>query len=142
MIYHDVKKASFRGFFCYNSLMTVTSYDPKQASINPDIELTDAAASKIKDLISEENKPDLHLRVFISGGGCSGFQYGFTFDETPQEGDQTIAKDDVEVWIDPISLQYLSGAEIDYKEDYTGEQFIIHNPNAVTTCSCGSSFGI
>lgn len=101
---------------------------------------TDAAASKVKSLIEEENNNNLKLRVFISGGGCSGFQYGFTFDENIQEGDTQITKDDVMLLIDPMSFQYLVGAEIDYKEDLEGAQFVIKNPNATTTCGCGSSF--
>ncbi len=101
---------------------------------------TDAAASKVKSLIEEENNNNLKLRVFISGGGCSGFQYGFTFDENIQEGDTQVTKDDVMLLIDPMSFQYLVGAEIDYKEDLEGAQFVIKNPNATTTCGCGSSF--
>ena len=101
---------------------------------------TDAAASKVKSLIEEENNNNLKLRVFISGGGCSGFQYGFTFDENIQEGDTQITKDDVMLLIDPMSFQYLVRAEIDYKEDLEGAQFVIKNPNATTTCGCGSSF--
>tara|TARA_Y100000590_G_scaffold470236_1_gene662997 strand:+ start:4973 stop:5344 length:372 start_codon:yes stop_codon:yes gene_type:complete len=101
---------------------------------------TNAAASKVKSLIEEENNNNLKLRVFISGGGCSGFQYGFTFDENIQEGDTQITNDDVMLLIDPMSFQYLVGAEIDYKEDLEGAQFVIKNPNATTTCGCGSSF--
>jgi iron-sulfur cluster insertion protein len=101
---------------------------------------TDAAADKVKGLIAEENNPDLMLRVFISGGGCSGFQYGFTFDETINDGDTEVEKNGVKLLIDPMSFQYLVGAEIDYKEDLEGARFVIRNPNATTTCGCGSSF--
>jgi iron-sulfur cluster insertion protein len=101
---------------------------------------TDAAAAKVKNLIEEEKNPNLKLRVFISGGGCSGFQYGFTFDEAINDGDTTVENDGVTLLIDPMSFQYLVGAEIDYKEDLQGSQFVIRNPNAATTCGCGSSF--
>jgi iron-sulfur cluster insertion protein len=101
---------------------------------------TDAAALKVKDLIEEEDNPNLMLRIFISGGGCSGFQYGFTFDENINEGDTLVEKCGVKLLIDPMSFQYLSGAEIDYTEDLEGAQFVIRNPNATTTCGCGSSF--
>jgi iron-sulfur cluster insertion protein len=101
---------------------------------------TDAAADKVKSLIEEEGNPDLKLRVFVSGGGCSGFQYGFTFDEVINEDDTAMEKNGVTLLIDPMSFQYLIGAEIDYKDDISGAQFVIKNPNAVTTCGCGSSF--
>jgi iron-sulfur cluster insertion protein len=101
---------------------------------------TDAAAAKVGELIREEENPDLKLRVFISGGGCSGFQYGFTFDENVEEGDSQVVNQGVTLVIDPMSVQYLMGAEIDYKEDLQGAQFIIRNPNATTTCGCGQSF--
>jgi len=101
---------------------------------------TDAAAAKVKDLLIEENNPELRLRVFVQGGGCSGFQYGFTFDESVNEDDTTIEKNGVQLLIDPMSFQYLVGAEIDYKDDLEGAQFVIRNPNATTTCGCGSSF--
>jgi iron-sulfur cluster insertion protein len=101
---------------------------------------TDAAASKVSELIEEEQNPGLKLRVFISGGGCSGFQYGFTFDENIEDGDSQVVNQGVTLVIDPMSVQYLMGAEIDYKEDLQGAQFIIRNPNATTTCGCGQSF--
>ena len=101
---------------------------------------TDSAAAKVKMLIEEEGNPELKLRVFVSGGGCSGFQYGFTFDEVVNEDDTQMAKNGVTLLIDAMSLQYLLGAEIDYKEDLQGAQFVIKNPNATTTCGCGSSF--
>jgi iron-sulfur cluster insertion protein len=108
----------------------------------PPIVFTDAAASKVGELIREEQNPNLMLRVFISGGGCSGFQYGFTFDESMEEGDSQVENQGVKLIVDPMSIQYLMGAEIDYKEDLQGAQFIIRNPNAQTTCGCGSSFSV
>jgi len=101
---------------------------------------TDNAAKKVKELIAEEGSPDLKLRVFVSGGGCSGFQYGFTFEETVNEDDTQVERDSVTLLIDPMSLQYLMGAEIDYSDSLQGSQFVIRNPNAKTTCGCGSSF--
>ncbi len=101
---------------------------------------TDAAASKVKRLIAEEDNDGLMLRVFISGGGCSGFQYGFTFDEDMTEGDTVVENAGVKLLIDPMSFQYLAGAEIDYTEGLEGAQFLIRNPNATTTCGCGQSF--
>ncbi|OJZ18033.1 MAG: iron-sulfur cluster insertion protein ErpA [Thiobacillus sp. 65-29] len=101
---------------------------------------TDSAASKVKTLIDEEGNPDLKLRVFVSGGGCSGFQYGFTFDETQNDDDTVMEKNGVTLLIDSMSFQYLAGAEIDYSEGLEGAQFVIKNPNAATTCGCGSSF--
>lgn len=101
---------------------------------------TDSAANKVKSLIDEEGNPDLKLRVFVSGGGCSGFQYGFTFDETQNEDDTAMVKNGVTLLVDSMSFQYLVGAEIDYTEGLEGAQFVIKNPNATTTCGCGSSF--
>jgi iron-sulfur cluster insertion protein len=103
---------------------------------------TDAAADKVRELIAEEGNPGLKLRVYISGGGCSGFQYGFTFDEARAEDDFAVDKAGVTLLVDPLSLQYLAGAEIDYSESLTGAQFVIRNPNAKTTCGCGSSFSV
>ncbi len=108
--------------------------------IPPSLVFTDSAANKVSELIKEENNNALKLRVFISGGGCSGFQYGFTFDENIEEGDSQIQNLGVTLLVDPMSIQYLMGAEIDYKEDLQGAQFVIRNPNATTTCGCGSSF--
>ena len=109
----------------------------------PDILVfTDSAANKVRELIEEEGNPALKLRVFGSGGGCAGFQYGFTFDEEVNEDDTTYEKNGVMLLIDPMSYQYLVGAEIDYKEDLQGAQFVIRNPNAETTCGCGSSFSM
>jgi iron-sulfur cluster insertion protein len=103
---------------------------------------TESAAGKVKALIEEEGNPELKLRVFVQGGGCSGFQYGFTFDEAVNEDDTTMEKNGVQLLIDSMSYQYLVGAEIDYKEDLEGAQFVIKNPNATTTCGCGSSFSV
>ena len=101
-----------------------------------------AAASQVKALIEDEGNDALMLRVFISGGGCSGFQYGFTFDEEVGEGDTVVENEGVKLLVDPMSFQYLSGAEIDYSEGMEGAQFVIRNPNASTTCGCGSSFSV
>jgi iron-sulfur cluster insertion protein len=101
---------------------------------------TDSAATKVKELIDEEGNPDLKLRVFVTGGGCSGFQYGFTFDEAVNEDDTSMEKNGVRLLIDAMSFQYLAGAEIDYQEGIEGAQFVIKNPNATSTCGCGSSF--
>jgi iron-sulfur cluster insertion protein len=113
-----------------------------QTEMPAPILFTDSAAAKVADLIAEEGNPDLKLRVFVQGGGCSGFQYGFTFDEVTNEDDTTMSKNGVSLLIDAMSYQYLLGAEIDYKEDLQGAQFVIKNPNATTTCGCGSSFSV
>ncbi len=104
------------------------------------INFTDAAALKVKGLIDEEGDQSLKLRVYIQGGGCSGFQYGFSFAETVEEGDVEVVNQGVTLLIDPLSYQYLMGADIDYVNDLQGEQFVIRNPNATTTCGCGNSF--
>ena len=114
--------------------MTVETMSP--------LNFTDAAAIKVKSLIEEENNEDLKLRVFVSGGGCSGFQYGFTFDEDVNDGDTSVENNGVTLLIDPMSFQYLVGADIDYSEGLEGAQFVIRNPNATTTCGCGSSFNV
>ena len=106
----------------------------------PALLFTDAAALKVAELIREEANPALKLRVYVQGGGCSGFQYGFTFDEALEEGDMAVEKHGVTLVIDPMSFQYLLGAEIDYREGLEGAQFVIRNPNAKSTCGCGSSF--
>jgi iron-sulfur cluster insertion protein len=108
----------------------------------PPLVFTDSAASKVKELVDEEGNPDLKLRVFVQGGGCSGFQYGFTFDEVMNDVASRMDKNGVTLLIDAMSLQYLMGAEIDYKDDLQGAQFVIKNPNATTTCGCGSSFSV
>lgn len=110
-------------------------------SENPLI-FTNAAATKVRELIDDEGNLALMLRVFITGGGCSGFQYGFTFDENITDGDTVIENEGVKLLIDPMSFQYLAGAEIDYNEGLEGAQFVIRNPNATTTCGCGSSFSV
>ena len=118
-----------------------TALRPEMAPSPPHVLVfTDAAAGKVGDLIREEANPKLKLRVFVSGGGCSGFQYGFTFDENIEDGDFCVENHGVQLLVDPMSAQYLMGAEIDYKEDLQGAQFVIRNPNAKTTCGCGSSF--
>ena len=121
---------------------TNTAVEQSSALAEPPIPLifTDSAAAKVADLIVEEGNTDLKLRVFVQGGGCSGFQYGFTFDEAVNEDDTTFEKNGVTLLVDSMSFQYLVGAEIDYKEDINGSQFVIKNPNATTTCGCGSSF--
>jgi iron-sulfur cluster insertion protein len=106
------------------------------------ITITESAKTKIKDLLLEENNPNLALRTFVQGGGCSGFSYGFTFDDVMNEDDFEIPLDEYRVLVDSMSMQYLTGAEIDYKEDLMGSSFSIKNPNATTTCGCGSSFGV
>lgn len=119
--------------------MSVTEEHVEQES---PLNFTDSAATKVRELIAEENNDALMLRVFISGGGCSGFQYGFTFDEEIGEGDTIVEKLGVKLLVDPMSYQYLVGAEIDYSEGLEGAQFVIRNPNATTTCGCGSSFAV
>ena len=106
------------------------------------IKFSDAAATKVLSLITEEENPDLKLRVYVTGGGCSGFQYGFTFDEKVNDGDMTIVKKGVTMVIDPMSLLYLVDGEVDYTEGLEGSRFLVSNPNASTTCGCGSSFSI
>ncbi len=110
------------------------------AEIQSPLVFTDSAARKVKELIDEEGNTELKLRVFVTGGGCSGFQYGFTFDEDVNEDDTSMEKDGVVLLIDAMSYQYLAGAEIDYQEGLEGAQFVIKNPNATSTCGCGSSF--
>lgn len=106
------------------------------------IHLTERAVSKAKELIIGEGNPDLHLRVFVTGGGCSGFQYGFSFDEEHQDDDTEVVKDGVTVVIDGMSYQYLVGSTVDYSESLTGSQFVVENPNASSTCGCGASFSL
>ncbi|MBX9705415.1 MAG: iron-sulfur cluster insertion protein ErpA [Gammaproteobacteria bacterium] len=118
-------------------MSAVAEFNPQDTTT---LVFTDRAANKVKSLIDEEQDDSLKLRVFISGGGCSGFQYGFTFDEQQNDDDFVVEKNGVQLLVDAMSMQYLEGAEIDYKEDETGEQFVIKNPNAKTTCGCGSSF--
>jgi iron-sulfur cluster insertion protein len=103
---------------------------------------SDVAAAKVKTLIEEEENPELKLRVYITGGGCSGFQYGFTFDEKVNDGDMTLENDGVTLVVDPMSLQYLMGGVVDYTEGLEGSRFFVNNPNATTTCGCGASFSV
>lgn len=111
-------------------------------SAGADMIFTDSAANKVRTLIEEEQNDNLKLRVFITGGGCAGFSYGFTFDESVAEDDTVVENAGVTMVVDPMSFQYLVGAEVDYKEGLQGSQFVINNPNATTTCGCGSSFSI
>lgn len=113
-----------------------------EAAIQVPIEFTDSAASKVKALVAEEGNPDLRLRVYVTGGGCSGFQYGFMFDENINPDDTQINNDDVTMVVDALSFQYLIGAKVDYVENLEGSRFMVQNPNAKTTCGCGSSFSI
>lgn len=106
------------------------------------MKLDSSAVTKLKDILAEENNPNAKLRVFVQGGGCSGFQYGFTLDESRNEDDFDFSYDDVTVLVDAMSMQYLQNATINYKEDLTGSSFVIDNPQAVSTCGCGSSFSI
>ena len=106
------------------------------------ITITENAITKVTSLLAEENNPDLKLRMFVEGGGCSGFQYGFTFDEKVNEGDFTIEKQGVKLVVDPMSLQYLVGGEVDYTSGLEGSRFFVTNPNATTTCGCGASFSV
>ncbi len=106
------------------------------------IQFTDAAANKVLALVTEEENPELKLRVYITGGGCSGFQYGFTFDEKVNEGHLVVEKNGVIMVVDPMSLQYLVGGVVDYTDGLQGSRFVVQNPNATTTCGCGSSFSV
>ena len=115
---------------------------PDYQSLDRPLQFTAAAAAKVRELIAEEGNDALKLRVYIQGGGCSGFQYGFEFDETQGEDDVAVQTDGVTLLVDPLSLQYLMGAEVDYTESLHGAQFVIRNPNAKTTCGCGSSFTV
>ena len=115
---------------------------PDYQSLQRPLNFTEAAAAKVRELIREEGNDALALRVYIQGGGCSGFQYGFEFDENRAEDDLSVRTDEVTLLVDPLSLQYLMGAEVDYSEGLHGEQFVIRNPNAKTTCGCGSSFSV
>ena len=121
---------------------TAVDTTPDYRSGDSPLNFTSAAAHKVRELIEEEANPALKLRVYISGGGCSGFQYGFSFDEERAEDDLAIENEGVTLLVDPLSLQYLTGAEIDYAEDLSGAQFVIRNPSARTTCGCGSSFSV
>jgi iron-sulfur cluster insertion protein len=115
---------------------------PTYLDLDRPLDFTAAAAGKVAALIAEEGNPGLKLRVYISGGGCSGFQYGFEFDENQADDDMAVNTDGVTLLVDPLSLQYLMGAEVDYRESLQGAQFVIRNPNAKSTCGCGSSFSV
>jgi len=115
---------------------------PDYQSLSQPLHFTPAAAAKVRALVEEEGNPELALRVYIQGGGCSGFQYGFEFDENHAEDDLALITDGATLLVDPLSLQYLMGAEIDYTENLAGAQFVVRNPNARTTCGCGSSFSV
>jgi iron-sulfur cluster insertion protein len=117
-------------------MTVVEAFDPTE------IRLTDNAVKKVRDLVEDEGNPSLKLRVYITGGGCSGFQYGFTFDEATAEDDMIIQKDGVTALVDAMSFQYLAGSEVDYTEGLEGSRFVVNNPNAQTTCGCGASFSI
>ena len=116
--------------------MSVETFVPTSVAVSP------AAITKVQQLVAEEANPELKLRVFVTGGGCSGFQYGFTFDEIVADDDTVIEHDGVSVLIDPLSYQYLAGAQVDYEEGLQGSRFVVNNPNATATCGCGSSFSI
>ena len=122
--------------------MSIANSTEPNNEINAPLQFTENAAIKVKQLIEEEGNDNLNLRVFISGGGCSGFQYGFTFDESVNDDDTVITKQGVKLLVDPMSFQYLIGAEIDYQENVEGARFVIKNPGASSTCGCGSSFSI
>jgi iron-sulfur cluster insertion protein len=113
-----------------------------QQQIATPLFFSDSAVAKVRELIEEEENPDLKLRVFVTGGGCSGFQYGFSFDENQEDDDTVIERDGVKLLVDSMSYQYLVGATIDYQEGLQGSQFVVQNPNASSTCGCGSSFSI
>ncbi|MBR9814651.1 iron-sulfur cluster insertion protein ErpA [bacterium] len=117
---------------------TTANYTPAHAALG----FSDAAANKVKTLLAEEDNPNQHLRVYISGGGCSGFQYGFKFDEQVDDADTQVEKSGVKLLIDPMSILYLNGAEIDFQDGVEGARFVIKNPNAATTCGCGNSFSV
>jgi len=112
-----------------------------QLAVAP-IKVSDNAADKVKQLLIEEDNPDLRLRVYVTGGGCSGFQYGFKFDQEVNDGDTDIEKNGIKVVVDPMSFQYLAGSEVDFIDDLEGARFVINNPNASTTCGCGASFSV
>jgi iron-sulfur cluster insertion protein len=125
-----------------STMNTLIEINAPTSQAPPAVVFTNAAARKVQQLIQEERNPSLKLRVYISGGGCSGFQYGFSFDEEQAEDDVAVQNDGVTLLIDPLSFQYMMGAEVDYSESLQGAQFVIRNPNASTTCGCGSSFSV
>ncbi|MFT3763242.1 MAG: iron-sulfur cluster insertion protein ErpA [Pseudoxanthomonas sp.] len=125
-----------------STLVSLPAAAPDYTAIDRPLNFTPAAAAKVRELVAEEGNDELALRVYIQGGGCSGFQYGFEFDENRAEDDVAVTTDGVSLLVDPLSLQYLMGAEVDYSEGLHGAQFVIRNPNAKTTCGCGSSFSM
>jgi iron-sulfur cluster insertion protein len=122
--------------------MNETATQTAAEAVEAPLLFTDAAARKVSELIAGEGNPNLMLRVFVQGGGCSGLQYGFEFDEQVQDGDTCVENQGVKLLIDPMSFQYLGGAEIDFRDNLDGAQFVIRNPSAQTTCGCGSSFSV
>jgi iron-sulfur cluster insertion protein len=138
---HVIAKKGYSDMETTLNTLEINGFSQSSIPSEP-IVFTENAAFKVADLIAEEGNPELKLRVFVQGGGCSGFQYGFTFDEIVNDDDTVMHKNGVSLLIDSLSYQYLVGAQIDYKEDLTGSQFVIKNPNATTTCGCGSSFTI
>ena len=117
-------------------MSSAQTFTPQALNVSP------GAIAKVQELVEEEENPDLKLRVFVTGGGCSGFQYGFTFDEKVNEGDMAIEKNEVTLVVDPMSLQYLVGGTVDYVDGLEGSRFLVNNPNATTTCGCGASFSV
>ena len=130
-------RTHFGGIIPFNIATTF-----KLSTMQTDLKISGSAVNRINELLASKDDPDLKLRVFIRGGGCSGFQYGFQFDQEQQEDDVSIEQEGVKVLVDMLSLQYLTGAEIDYQDDLLGSRFLVNNPNASTTCGCGSSFSI
>ena len=124
----------------YSPILCLTRFH--NGNMQTDLTISGDAVNRINELLTTKNNPDLMLRVYIQGGGCSGFQYGFQFDENPQQDDITLEQKGITVLVDMLSLQYLAGAEIDYKDDIMGSRFLVNNPNASATCGCGSSFSI
>jgi iron-sulfur cluster insertion protein len=127
---------------CSTSAPSMPAVMPTLAEGMPPLNISDAVVAKVGELLAEENDPNLRLRIFVTGGGCSGFQYGFSFDDAPKEDDMEVARGDIKVLVDAMSLQYLMGAEIDYEDSLEGSRFVIRNPNATSTCGCGSSFSV
>jgi iron-sulfur cluster insertion protein len=121
---------------------TATSSLPQPGAMPSPLEFTPAAAAKVSELIQEEGNPDLKLRLYVTGGGCSGFSYGFAFDDAVAEDDSLIVTEGVALVVDAMSLQYVLGARVDFEDGLEGSRFVIHNPNAQTTCGCGSSFSV
>ena len=130
------------GGSCSTAAMAAPAALPSFSDGVPPLNLSDAVVTKVGELLAEENDPNLRLRIFVTGGGCSGFQYGFSFDDERKEDDIEVERGAVRVLVDAMSLQYLAGADIDYEESLEGSRFVIRNPNATSTCGCGSSFSV